>query len=277
MTELLISPLARRIAEENNVDWRVLEGSDAGGGVNERDILNYLEGVMLGTKPVDPTPEPRPAGMSAWAEEPVYLGVALEVAAISVDAATPEAVYRELFAELGVLKKAAAAAEQARRKEGEAARQLQLELSRVKTTLANRETELTASRARLSDLEADLETRKQRAGEAQLELTRLRETRKLKDEELARVPALKQQLETLKAQLGGAAAQAKVPDLIKRLAEAEYATQTAQAEVGQLKVAHAGLEQTLAEKVAKLKLTELKLAEFGTAAAKQRPWWKLWG
>ena len=67
--EPAISPLARRLAEENNVDWRGLPGSSAGGAVNERDILDYLEAVMLGNRPLDPTPEPLPEGLNAWPEE----------------------------------------------------------------------------------------------------------------------------------------------------------------------------------------------------------------
>lgn len=142
MTELLISPLARRIAEENNVNWRALEGSDAGGGVNERDVLNYLGGVMLGSQPVDPTPEPLPEGMTAWAEESARSSVQTQAKAAGnlADVTTPEAgthtepstetdhpaenpedTYRELFAELVVLKKAAEAVEEAREKERESA------------------------------------------------------------------------------------------------------------------------------------------------------------
>jgi hypothetical protein len=66
-----IAPLAKRLAEENNVDWRRLRGSGEGGRVVERDVLEYLARVMAGDEDVDPTPEPLPEGMAAWPEEDV--------------------------------------------------------------------------------------------------------------------------------------------------------------------------------------------------------------
>jgi len=63
-----IAPLARRLAEENNVDWRRLSGTGEGGRVVERDVLGYLARVMAGDEAVDPTPEPVPEGMAAWPE-----------------------------------------------------------------------------------------------------------------------------------------------------------------------------------------------------------------
>ena len=65
-----IVPTAQRLAEENNVDWRVLTGSGEGGSVVERDVLGYLARVMRGEEATDPTPEPLPEGLSAWPEEP---------------------------------------------------------------------------------------------------------------------------------------------------------------------------------------------------------------
>jgi hypothetical protein len=67
-----ISPLARRLAEENNVDWRDLHGSGAGGKVVERDVLEFLARVMAGEEDLDPTPEPVPEGMEAWPEEDTH-------------------------------------------------------------------------------------------------------------------------------------------------------------------------------------------------------------
>ena len=61
-----IVPTAQRLAEENNVDWRVLTGSGEGGSVVERDVLGYLARVMRGEEATDPTPEPLPEGLSAW-------------------------------------------------------------------------------------------------------------------------------------------------------------------------------------------------------------------
>ena len=69
MNEPDISPLAKRLAEENNVRWQELKGSGAGGKVVERDVLEYLARVMAGDEAVDPTPEPVPEGMEAWPEE----------------------------------------------------------------------------------------------------------------------------------------------------------------------------------------------------------------
>jgi len=66
-----IAPLARRLAEENNVDWRRLAGSGDAGRVVERDVLGYLARVMAGDEAVDPTPEPVPHGMTAWPEDDV--------------------------------------------------------------------------------------------------------------------------------------------------------------------------------------------------------------
>lgn len=66
MSEPDISTLARRLAEQNNVDWRVLRGSGPDGKVVERDVLDFLAKVMAGEEAVNPTPEPVPDGMEAW-------------------------------------------------------------------------------------------------------------------------------------------------------------------------------------------------------------------
>jgi hypothetical protein len=66
-----IAPLARRLAEENNVDWRRLSGTGEDGRVVERDVLGYLARVMAGEEAIDPTPEPVPEGMEAWPEDDV--------------------------------------------------------------------------------------------------------------------------------------------------------------------------------------------------------------
>jgi hypothetical protein len=64
-----IAPLAQRLAEENNVDWRSLEGSGENGRIVERDVLEYLARVMAGEEATDPTPEPLPEGMEAWLDD----------------------------------------------------------------------------------------------------------------------------------------------------------------------------------------------------------------
>lgn len=66
-----ISPLAKRLAEANNVDLRTLVGSGAGGRIVERDVLDHLAKVMMGEADVNPTPEPVPEGLEAWPEEDV--------------------------------------------------------------------------------------------------------------------------------------------------------------------------------------------------------------
>lgn len=71
MNEPDIAPLARRLAEENNVDWRRLEGSGDGGRIVERDVLTFLAKVMAGEEDLDPTPEPVPEGMQAWPDADV--------------------------------------------------------------------------------------------------------------------------------------------------------------------------------------------------------------
>ena len=270
MTELPISPLARRIAEENNVNWRALRGSDAGGGVNERDVLTYLEQVMLGKQPVDPTPEPLPEGMTAWAEAPVRAENQTPQSAAAEADEDLEAVYRKMFAELGALKTAAAELERARDAAEQARSETHAELKGLRETLAGRETdladrdaELGRVRAQLARLETTAETHETKAREAQLELARLRETVDAQDEELVEAHALKRQVEELKTQLTGAQARTKELQehgytLSENLNQANDAAQKAKAETERLRTAHAGLEQTL-------------------ATLKQRPWWKLWG
>ncbi|MER3445286.1 MAG: dihydrolipoamide acyltransferase, partial [Meiothermus sp.] len=48
MSEPQITPLARRLAEENGINWRSLAGSGPDGTIVERDILAYLAKVMAG-------------------------------------------------------------------------------------------------------------------------------------------------------------------------------------------------------------------------------------
>ncbi|WP_457638232.1 E3 binding domain-containing protein [Oceanithermus sp.] len=57
MTEPNITPLARRLAEENGIDWRNLEGSGPDGTIVEKDILAFLAKVMAGEVELPPQPE----------------------------------------------------------------------------------------------------------------------------------------------------------------------------------------------------------------------------
>lgn len=74
MSEPEIANLARRLAEQNNVDWRALTGSGPDGKILESDVLDFLARVMAGEEALDPTPEPLPDGMEAWPDQdaPTY-------------------------------------------------------------------------------------------------------------------------------------------------------------------------------------------------------------
>jgi len=56
MTEPKITPLARRLAEENGIDWHNLEGTGPDGTIVERDILAFLAKVMAGEVELPPDP-----------------------------------------------------------------------------------------------------------------------------------------------------------------------------------------------------------------------------
>ena len=60
MEEPKITPLARRLAEENGIDWRRLQGTGPDGTIVERDILAYLAKVMAGEVDLPPQPEAPP-------------------------------------------------------------------------------------------------------------------------------------------------------------------------------------------------------------------------
>lgn len=67
MDDVKISPLAKRLAEENSIDWRQIHGTGPEGRVIERDILTYLAKVMSGEAELPYQPDvsepPPPAGM----------------------------------------------------------------------------------------------------------------------------------------------------------------------------------------------------------------------
>jgi len=60
MSEPKITPLARRLAEENGIDWRRIEGTGPEGEITERDILNYLAKVMAGEITLEGPPPGEP-------------------------------------------------------------------------------------------------------------------------------------------------------------------------------------------------------------------------
>jgi hypothetical protein len=79
MSDVQISPLAKRLAEENSIDWRKIRGTGPEGRVIERDILTYLARIMSGeadlpaepdkSEPTAPTnlPAAIPANMANFA------------------------------------------------------------------------------------------------------------------------------------------------------------------------------------------------------------------
>lgn len=212
-----IAPLARRLAEENNVDWRALKGSSAGGAVNERDILDYLEAVMLGQKPLDPTPEPLPAGMSAWPEEAARPAQAEPPGNLPWSTAAPPPPAPAPAAR-------SAAPVQTFEAEYRAAR-----------------AEADGLRAKVAGLETDL-----------LELAPLRDLVKGQNEALAKAKALEPQLAELRAALAGAQAETRKAqehgfDLAARLAKVSDAQTKAEAEAKRLREANAGLEEAVAK------------------------------
>lgn len=84
MSEVKITPLARRLAEENGIDWQQIVGTGPDGTVVERDILAFLAKVMAGEVNLPPAPEevvPPPSAVPDMAQaqatlqkEGVYLG-----------------------------------------------------------------------------------------------------------------------------------------------------------------------------------------------------------
>ncbi len=259
MSEPSIAPLARRLAEENNVDWRTLQDSGNGGSIGEHDVLNYLEQVMLGAKPVDPTPEPLPEGVEAWAEEaytPPPSTAETAPALSKSEEVKPEGddynaeSYRTL-----------AAAHQAALAELEAIKLRVKELE----TLSVRVEELGAKETKKAEVyEAkirELEAQQQGESEERRELVRLRETAAAQDKELAKARAFEEQVGSLKASLTDSQqdtqkAQETTANLNARLREAEASSGRAEAETERLKAEKGALEAEL-------------------AGLKNRPWWKV--
>lgn len=61
-----ITPLAKKLAEENSIDWRFIRGTGPAGKVIERDILSYLARIMSGELDLPDMPDAsEPAGPAA--------------------------------------------------------------------------------------------------------------------------------------------------------------------------------------------------------------------
>ena len=89
MNEPKITPLARRLAEENGIDWRRIQGTGPEGEITERDILNFLAKVMSGEitlegpPPGEPPPLEGEADLDSAREK-------LEKEGVDLDALIPE-------------------------------------------------------------------------------------------------------------------------------------------------------------------------------------------
>ncbi|HGY10176.1 MAG TPA: hypothetical protein ENK37_09035 [Oceanithermus profundus] len=109
MTEPKITPLARRLAEENGIDWQSLEGTGPDGTIVERDILAFLAKVMAGEVelPPEPAETPPPEGIpdlsqvqEALAREGVDVGKLVpENLAQEAPPEPPQTAEVEVFAE----------------------------------------------------------------------------------------------------------------------------------------------------------------------------------
>ncbi|WP_293177325.1 E3 binding domain-containing protein [Oceanithermus sp.] len=106
MTEPKITPLARRLAEENGIDWQALQGTGPDGTIVERDILAFLAKVMAGEVELPPQPGDAPPPdevpdlsqvQEALAKEGVDLGelVPPEITSETPPPPEPEPVFEE--------------------------------------------------------------------------------------------------------------------------------------------------------------------------------------
>ena len=117
MSEPKITPLARRLAEENGIDWRRIEGTGPDGEITERDILNFLAKVMAGEitlegpPPGEPPPPQGEADLEAARATLEKEGIPLDDLIPKEEPAPPATSEFEL--ELDLLEDEAAPAEEA--------------------------------------------------------------------------------------------------------------------------------------------------------------------
>ena len=83
-----ITPLAKKLAEENSIDWRFIRGTGPTGKVIERDILSYLARIMSGELDLPTLPDAsEPAGPGAGAAGMPDLGQVANFEAVSANMA----------------------------------------------------------------------------------------------------------------------------------------------------------------------------------------------
>ncbi len=83
-----ITPLAKKLAEENSIDWRFIRGTGLAGKVIERDILSYLARIMSGELDLPAMPDAsEPAGPSAGTANMPDLGQVANFDAMSASMA----------------------------------------------------------------------------------------------------------------------------------------------------------------------------------------------
>ena len=298
MRDPVIVPSARNLAEENNVDWRVLEGSGEGGSVVEQDVLSFLARVMQGDEVTNPTPEPVPEGMTAWPEEahrrPDPSAKDLFAASFKPPAAPPPAPEVRSPWLTGSAKPEpvapqadtpafeAFAAEPAPRAEPalqaaaatfapEAPAAPPSELpatSQSAPSLGISETEHRAVLAELKTLQERLagleDERRRHVGELE-QLGRLQETIAQQRSETAKLAPLQGELQTLKAQLEGAQQGAGRAAAL----EEQNRDLTDRLERARVFKEEAKLEFD--------RLMALNASLEGQLAAPKRPWWQFWG
>ena len=272
MSTPTIVPLAQRLAEENNVDWRNLSGSGPDGSVTEVDVLNYLARVMAGEEDLNPTAEPVPEGMEAWPEEDVRAhkmaqaqgapadGKAAELVDFPDLAEEPAAPQRPQTPGAPPVVAAPQPQPQPQPPHAQAApqsdakpyvkKEAYLELLQKHKALTEQYTALTKER---SAGEAEAARSKTQASSLEGELATAK----------GQVTTLKGEVAALKEQVGSLTRERdRAGEAAKRLPMLENENE--------------GLKTALAEEQAKVTRHRKELEELQSAAQK-RPWWKFWG
>ena len=266
MSAPTIVPLAQRLAEENNVDWRSLSGSGPQGSVTEVDVLNYLARVMAGEEDLNPTAEPVPEGMEAWPEEDIRAHKAAQAgpqptqstppkAPAAAPAPTPPAtppVSQAPQPQASAQAAPQASAQQNIQQDAKpyVKKEAYLELLQKHKTLTE---QYTALGSKQSAGEAEAARFKKQAATLEGELTTVK----------AQVTSLKGELTALKERVASLTKERdKAAEALKRLPMLENENEA-------LKTALAAEQAKVAQ--------HRKASEELSAAQKSRPWWKFWG